>query len=70
MKKFLTLLAFGASQIFWVVPAADAHTIGGAYASLVSCKWGKYGYEFGYIGTYKVNGQIISEFFGSNYCAY
>ena len=48
----------------------QAYTIGGAYASLISCDWGQYGYENGYIGTYKVNGQIYQVFFGSNYCEY
>lgn len=52
------------------VPAVEAHTIGGAYAQLLSCKWGQYGYQYGYVGTYKVNGQIISQFFGNTYCPY
>ena len=46
-----------------------AYNIGGAYASLLSCNWGQYGYEHGYIGTYRtINGQIYTVFFGSNYC--
>lgn len=64
MKKYL-LLALGAI-IFSM--SAHAYQIGGAYAQLINCKWGQYGYEFGYIGTYKVNNQIISIFFGNNYC--
>jgi len=47
-----------------------AYTIGGAYAKLISCDWGKYGYEYGYIGTYKVNGEIYRVFFGNKYCQY
>lgn len=65
MKKlylFLCLLA--------VVSFANAYTIGGAYASLIKCEWGNYGYEYGYIGTYNVNGKIYSIFFGSKYCEY
>jgi len=50
--------------------SAQAYNIGGAYASLVSCDWGKYGYEQGYIGTYNVNGKMYQIFFGSNYCQY
>ena len=50
--------------------SAQAYTIGGAYASLVSCDYGQYGYEYGNIGTYNVNGQIYQVFFGSNYCEY
>jgi hypothetical protein len=50
--------------------STQAYTIGGAYASLVSCDWGQYGYEHGYIGTYKANGQMYQIFFGSNYCEY
>ena len=49
---------------------ANAYTIGGAHASLVSCKWGKYGYKYGNIGTYKMNGKIYQIFFGNNYCEY
>ena len=45
-----------------------AYTIGGAYASLVNCKWGQYGYQYGYIGTYNVNGQHYQVFFGNSYC--
>lgn len=48
----------------------SAHTIGGAYASLVSCNWGQYGYEYGYIGEYEVNGETYTEFFGDEYCEY
>jgi len=43
---------------------ANAYTIGG------SCKWGKYGYKYGNIGTYKMNGKIYQIFFGNNYCEY
>jgi len=46
----------------------QAYTIGGAYASLVSCEWGQYGYEYGNIGTYDVNGKMYQIFFGNNYC--
>jgi len=48
--------------------SANAHMIGGAYARLIKCEWGQYGYQYGNIGTYEVNGQIINQFFGSNYC--
>ena len=47
-----------------------AHTIGGAYASQVNCRWGQFGNQKGYIGTYNVNGQWISQFFGKNFCPY
>jgi hypothetical protein len=62
--KLLTTLLFAAV----VIPAAYAHTIGGAYARLISCQWGQFGYQYGHIGTYEVNGQIIRQFFGSSYC--
>ena len=63
------LISFILSSLL-LLTAAQAYTIGGAYASLVSCDWGQYGYEYGYIGTYEVNGQYYRVFFGSNYCAY
>lgn len=49
---------------------AQAYTIGGAYARLVSCTWGQYGYQYGNIGTYDVNGEMYQIFFGSSYCSY
>jgi hypothetical protein len=65
MKMIFTLIALAI-----LTTASQAYTIGGAYASLLSCDWGQYGYEYGNIGTYKVNGQIYTVFFGSNYCKY
>ena len=67
MAKLVALLAVIASLVSMPV---SAYTIGGAYASLVSCDWGQYGYEYGYIGTYDVNGQYYKIFFGSDYCEY
>ena len=50
--------------------AASAYSIGGAYARLTDCSWGKWGYEYGNIGTYEVNGQYYTVFFGSSSCQY
>ncbi len=47
-----------------------AYDIGGAYATLIDCSHGQYGYEYGYIGTYKVNGQMYQIFFKNSYCEY
>ena len=66
MKKLYILIAL----VVTLATSAQAYTIGGAYASLVSCDWGQYGYKYGNIGTYKVNGQIYQIFFGSSYCKY
>ncbi len=62
MKKllFAALLVLSTS--------AFSYTIGGAYAKLLNCSWGKYGYEYGYIGTYKVGNEIYRIFFGRSYC--
>lgn len=65
MKKLIVLALLALS-----LSSAQAHTIGGAYASQISCTWGQLGYQHGYIGTYNVNGQIISQFFGSTYCPF
>lgn len=45
-----------------------AYTVGGAYAYLINCTYGQYGYQYGYLGTYSVNGRIITVFFGNSYC--
>ena len=63
MYKILSILI-----LLMALSNANAHMIGGAYARLIKCEWGQYGYEYGNIGTYEVNQQIIKQFFGSNYC--
>ena len=65
MSKLIFMFIFAALITCHV---ASAYMIGGAYARLVKCEWGQYGYEYGNIGTYEVNGQVIKQFFGSNYC--
>ena len=65
--RFLTAI-LGLAFILLSIASTQAHTIGGAYASLISCTWGQYGYQYGHIGTYNVNGQTITQFFGSSYC--
>jgi hypothetical protein len=64
MKKLVLITLLVASA------ASFAYQIGGAYASLLSCDYGQYGYQYGNIGTYDVNGQIYKVFFGSSWCAY
>jgi len=66
MKKSLIIFMI----LVMSMASAQAYTIGGAYASLVSCNYGQYGYEYGNIGTYNVNGKMYQIFFGSNYCEY
>ena len=66
MKKLLVAIML----IIGLSISANAYTIGGAYASLQSCNYGNYGYEYGNIGTYNVNGKLYQVFFGSNYCEY
>jgi hypothetical protein len=66
MKKIL----IGIIILMSFVSSMNAYIIGGAYAQLLKCNWGQYGYEYGYIGTYDVNGNIYQIYFGSNYCQY
>ena len=69
MKKIL-LIAFSV-YLMCMGSLASAYTIGGAYAQLISCDWAQYGYQYGWIGTYKTaNGQVHRIFFGNNYCQY
>ena len=66
MKKFvLSILLVGMSAV-----SAFAYTINGKYARLISCE---YSYssvrgESGYTGTYEVQGEIWTVYFGSSYC--
>ena len=65
-----SVLKIVASLVFALMTlgVTHAYTIGGAYAQLVSCTWGQYGYQYGNIGTYNVNGKMYEIFFGSQYC--
>ena len=68
MKKFvLSIVLVGMSAV-----SASAYTINGKYARLISCD---YSYssvrgESGYTGTYEVQGEIWTVYFGSRYCQY
>ena len=67
MKKILLSIIITLST----VSAAQAYQINGWYASLVSCD---YAYssvrgESGYTGTYLVNGEYWTVYFGSSYCS-
>ena len=62
MKKILAVILFSLST------QVSAYNIGGAYAQLVKCEWGQYGYQYGYIGTYNVNGKYYQVFFGNSNC--
>ena len=67
MKKLLLAAAFATVA----AGSASAYFIGGEYATLLSCNWGQYGYQHGWIGTYQTgSGGIYNIFFGSNYCQY
>ena len=66
MKKSFLVIVFTIA----LSVSSQAYTIGGAYASLISCEWGQYGYQYGNIGTYNVNGKTYQIFFGSSYCEY
>ena len=68
MKNFL----IGIFSSVLMMSQSYAYDIGGAFATLESCKWGQYGYEYGYIGTYKIAGQSqrYQVFFGDSYCEY
>lgn len=65
MKKLLSKIML----ILFFVSQVQAYNIGGEFATLISCKWGQYGYQHGHIGTYRTaRGQIYQIFFGQNYC--
>ena len=67
MKK----LIMAAAIVAFSATAASAYYIGGQYATLISCDWGKWGYQYGYIATYKTtSGDIYRVFSGNNYCQY
>ena len=66
MKKLLLAIAITIAS-----SSAFAYSIGGEYAQLVSCNYGRYGYQYGNIGTYKtMSGSLYQVFFGAGYCSY
>ena len=67
MKKLALLCGILVS----VVSIASAYYIDNKYVTLIDCSYGKYGYEYGYIGIYKdMNNNLYRVFFGNNYCQY
>jgi len=66
MKKLILTLII----LLLTVSTGYTYSIGGAYASLISCDYGQYGYEYGYLGTYKANNKFYTVFFGNSYCQY
>ena len=67
MKKIIV----GILILLSIAVSAQAYIIGGAYATLISCDCGQYGYQYGYIGTYRLmDGRIYQIYFGDNYCPY
>jgi len=51
---------------------AQAYTIHGQYANLISCdyEWSNLRMEHGYTGTYSVMGEIWTVYFGNSHCEY
>jgi len=45
--------------------------INGMYATMESCRYEQFGYEFGYVGYYRGNdNNLYIIFFGKNYCEF
>jgi hypothetical protein len=57
-----------AVALFAISAPASAYSIGGQYATLVSCHYGQLGYQYGNIGTYQLGNRQVDIFFGSSYC--
>ncbi|WP_198305879.1 hypothetical protein [Arcobacter vandammei] len=74
MKKTKHILLILSIFILTLCSSANAYMIGGAYANLEKFDWGQFGYEYGYIGTYKVgfgtSAKYYQIYFGQNYCQY
>ena len=70
LGALLSLGIFFSFAILTSSKTANSYYIGGAYATLVKCKYGQWGYKYGYIGTYRMqmNGRLYRIFFGSSYC--
>lgn len=67
MKKIITSVVLA----ILAVSELSAYYIGNKYVTLIDCSYGQYGYEYGYIGTYKdMNNNLYRVFFGKNYCQY
>ena len=50
---------------------AKSYMINGMYATMESCRYEQFGYEFGYVGYYRGNdNNLYIIFFGKNYCEF
>lgn len=68
MNKFTAMMTSLALALTAISAPAAAYSIGGQYASLISCTYGKLGYQYGNIGTYQLGNERVEIFFGSRYC--
>ena len=72
MLKSIKFISIVVCLVIGNALTANAFTINGQYASLISCD---YGYsavrgESGYTGTYDVLGEIWTVYFGDSFCEY
>ena len=70
MLKSIKLLAVMACLVAGGALTANAYTLNGKYAQLINCNF-EYSVvrgESGYTGTYNVQGEIWTVYFGSKYC--
>ena len=50
---------------------ANAYYIDNKYVTLIDCSYGRFGYDYGYVGIYKDSwDNLYKVFFGSKYCEY
>jgi len=62
MRKILLIALLLSTQ-------TNAYNIHGEHAMLINCSWGKMGYDYGNIGTYKtLSGNYYTIFFGNKWC--
>lgn len=68
----LARFILGVAIIFSTISPASAYQIYGKYAALISCDygWSAVRGENGYTGTYDVQGEYWTVYFGSSYCKY
>ena len=72
MKKALIAACAFAAISLGITGTVAAYMIHGKYARLISCDygWSSVRGESGYTGTYEVQGEIWTIYFGSSYCSY
>ncbi|MGX2982619.1 hypothetical protein [Helicobacter sp. 23-1045] len=66
-RKLFAIIAIASLYIC----SANAYFFNNKHLRLIDCSYGRFGYDYGYVGIYKDSSDNLYKiFFGSKYCEY